>query len=317
MLHTSVGTRGIFTVPHNLAAQAGLAVLRDGGNAIEAMVAAAAAIAVVYPHMNALGGDGFWLIAAPGDAPRGIDACGAAGARVDAALYRESGLDTIPSRGPLAANTVAGTVSGWMAALEIASRWGGKLSLPRLFEDAIWWADQGFLPSESQIAFARSKRAELEAVPGFARAFLHNGDVPLPNIAFRQPRLAATLRRLAADGLDSFYRGAIAKSLAADLQSAGSPLTLDDLAAQRARVVDPLVASLRHADVFNLPPPTQGLATLIILGLFDQLKVTVPDGFEHIHALVECTKRAFLVRDAHITDPAHMSEDPRRYLTRE
>jgi gamma-glutamyltranspeptidase/glutathione hydrolase len=316
MLHTSVGSRGIFTAPHQLAAQAGLAVLREGGNAIEAMVAAAAAIAVVYPHMNALGGDGFWLIAAPGDTPIGIDACGAAGAHVEAQLYRRAGHHAIPARGPLAANTVAGTVSGWIAALELSARWGGKLSLERLFDDAIYWAEHGFAPSESQIALTRAKRAELQGVPGFKSAFLPNGGIPDSRIAFCQPRLAKTLRALATDGLDSFYRGSVAKSLAADLQRAGSPLTSQDLAAQRARVVEPLTVSTRHADVYNLPPPTQGLATLIILGLFDALEVTAAETFAYVHALIECTKRAFLIRDAHISDPVHMTVDPRQYLTR-
>lgn len=91
MLNTPTAVRGMMTAPHHLAAQAGLSVLRDGGNAIEAMVAAAAAIAVVYPHMNAIGGDGFWLILAPGSEPVGIDACGAAGSCVDEKLYRRGG----------------------------------------------------------------------------------------------------------------------------------------------------------------------------------------------------------------------------------
>ena len=101
---------------HHLAAESGLAVLRDGGNAIEAMIAAAATITVAYPHMNVLGGDGFWLISEPGKKPVTIDACGAAAAGATIDSYRERGLRAIPSRGPLAALTVAGTVSGWRAA---------------------------------------------------------------------------------------------------------------------------------------------------------------------------------------------------------
>ena len=115
---------------HHLAAQSGLRVLRAGGNAIEAMIAAAATISVVYPHMNGIGGDGFWLIATPGqDAPTAILGVGRAGHAVDTAFYRALGLDAIPTRGPLAANTVAGTVSSWAAAHEIAKRWGGTLPL--------------------------------------------------------------------------------------------------------------------------------------------------------------------------------------------
>src|SRR3954468_23029020 len=106
--------------PHSLAAQSALGVLREGGNAVEAMVAAAATIAVVYPHMNSIGGDGFWLVHVPGEPMRAIDACGAAAARADLDFYRERGVTSIPFRGGIAANTVAGTLSGWNVALEVS-----------------------------------------------------------------------------------------------------------------------------------------------------------------------------------------------------
>src|SRR5690349_3070237 len=109
MLRAARAPRGMITAPHQLAAQTGLSILREGGNAIDAMVAAAATIAVVYPHMNAIGGDGFWVIHVPGREPVSILACGQAGAKVDPDLYRRKNLTAIPSRGPLAANTVAGT----------------------------------------------------------------------------------------------------------------------------------------------------------------------------------------------------------------
>jgi gamma-glutamyltranspeptidase len=114
------------TSPHHLASQAGLDVLKDGGNAIEAAVAVAACLAVVYPHMTGIGGDGFWIVAEPDGRVRGVDACGRAAAAADLSLYE--GHDAIPSRGPLAANTVAGTISGWQAALGLAP--GGPAALP-------------------------------------------------------------------------------------------------------------------------------------------------------------------------------------------
>ncbi len=163
--------------PHHLAAQAGLGVLREGGNAIEAMVAAAATIAVVYPHMNALGGDNFWLIGDGRGAPTGIDACGAA-AGVDIGFYRSRGLDAIPSRGPLAANTVAGAVSGWQAALDVSARWGGALPLSRLLEDAVFYAREGVPVTRSQHANTAAKRTELAEVPGFAETSLVDGEAP-------------------------------------------------------------------------------------------------------------------------------------------
>ena len=145
------------TAPHHLAAQAGLDVLRAGGNAVEAMVAAASTIAVVYPHMNAIGGDGFWLIHAPGADPVAVDACGGAGQAVDDALY--AAYDAIPSRGPLAANTVAGTISGWRTALDAASGWGRALPLGRLLEDAIHYAENGFPLTGNQHGLTTSKLA--------------------------------------------------------------------------------------------------------------------------------------------------------------
>ncbi len=105
--------RAMATAPHALASQSALGVLSEGGNAVEAMIAAAASIAVAYPHMNSIGGDSFWLISPPRDAPVGIEACGAAAAAASLESYRARGLESIPFRGPLAANTVAGTVSGW------------------------------------------------------------------------------------------------------------------------------------------------------------------------------------------------------------
>jgi gamma-glutamyltranspeptidase/glutathione hydrolase len=125
----------MITAPHHLAAQAGISILREGGNAIEAMVAAAATIYVVYPHMNSIGGDGFWLISEPGKSPVGIDASGRAAELATANFYRDRSCTAIPSRGPFAANTVAGAISGWKTALSIG---GGRLPLTRLLEDATW-----------------------------------------------------------------------------------------------------------------------------------------------------------------------------------
>ena len=314
MLNSVYATGGMVTAPHHLAADAGRDVLRDGGNAVEAMIAMAAAIPVVYPHMNALGGDSFWIVKPAGRPPVGIDACGAAGATVTDALYRAAGHDAIPARGPLAANTVAGTLSGWQAALELAAELGGALPRERLLEAAIHHAERGFPATGNQARTTATKLAELKGLPGFDEAFLLNGMAPAEGTLFRQPRLAATLRRLAADGFGSFYRGALARDIAADLARAGSPVTGADLAAHRALTLAPLSVRLSHGTVWNMPPPTQGLASLMILGLFDRLKVETADGFDHIHGLVECIKQAFVVRNAHVQDPAAMDVDPADFL---
>jgi gamma-glutamyltranspeptidase/glutathione hydrolase len=293
------------TAPHRLAAEAGLSVMRDGGNAVEAMVAAAAAIAVVYPHMNGLGGDGFWLILPPGAPPIGIQACGPTGRRVTADLYRRSGLDAVPARGPLAANTVAGTVAGWIAALEISAALGGRLALEQLLGPAIDQAGRGVPVSRSLADTLSAKDAELEQVPGFSAAFQGAGEGAR---ILRQPRLAALLRRLARAGLDDFYRGEVARRIAADLAQVGSPLLLEDLEAFRAQRVEPLSLRITGAHLYNLPPP-------MILGLFDRLGVHEGESFAHLHGLVEATKQAFLHRDAVVGDPTAMPCDPALYLS--
>lgn len=315
MLQTATATRGMVTAPHHLAAEAGLSVLREGGNAIEAMIAAAAAIAVVYPHMNSIGGDGFWLIHTPGETPVAIDACGGAGHDVNIALYQQQGLSAIPSRGPLAANTVAGTISGWQAALAVSEQWGGNFALERLLEEAIYYAENGVPVTQSQRSLTQAKLAELNSVSGFANTFLYDGAIPDVGSLFRNERLGKTLRMLAEHGLDDFYRGRLAQQIAADLARAGSPVNAADLAQQQAQQVQPLSVKLAQGTVYNLPPPTQGLASLLILAIFERLNVQEAEGFAHIHGLVEAIKQAFLIRDREVTDPAYMKTDPSLFLS--
>ena len=162
MQQTTRSYRGMICAPHHLAAQAGLRVLEDGGNAIEAMIASASTIAIAYPHMNALGGDNFWLIHEPGRDPIGIDACGGAARAADIAFYKNLGFDTIPPRGPLAALTVAGAVSGWQEALQISTdRWDGRLSLSRLLEDATFLARTDLVVQATAFQSQHSNRLEL------------------------------------------------------------------------------------------------------------------------------------------------------------
>jgi gamma-glutamyltranspeptidase/glutathione hydrolase len=316
MLHTLKARRGMVVAPHHLAAQSGLAVLREGGNAVEAMVAAAATVAVTYPHMNSIGGDGFWIISEPGKAPIGIDACGAAAGLADPGLYLDQGLSAIPTRGPLAALTVAGTVSGWRKALDVSASWGKALPLPRLLEDAIVYASEGAAVTDSFCDMVADKRHELEPVHGFKEVFLAQG-VPQSGGFLKNPALADTLSRLANAGLDDYYKGDIARSLAADLEKAGSPLRLIDLEVHRAEAVKPLSVRLRCAELFNMPPPTQGIASLLILALYERIAAEAPDGFDHIHRIVECTKAAFRIRDIAAVDPRYASAEASTFLTKD
>ena len=311
-----LGSRGAVVAPHSLASQAGLEILREGGNAIEATIAVAATLAVVYPHMTGIGGDGFWLLHAPGQAVNSIDACGAAGAGVTRDLY--SGLDSIPWRGPLAANTVAGTVSGWGAAYDYSrTRWGGRLPFARLLESAIRYAREGFPVTHSQEDNTRAKLADLIGQPGFASSFLNQGQVPTYGQSHRFPNLAATLEQLARAGAEDFYRGELAQQIGTGLADVGSPITAADLARHYAQLKPPLQLRLSDATVYNMAPPTQGLASLLILGIYDRIRRTGwnPDNVEGIHALVESTKQAFLLRDKHVTDPACMNVDSAALLS--
>ncbi len=311
------GMRGMAVAPHSLAAESAIGVLRDGGNAIEAMVAAAAAIAVVYPHMNSIGGDAFWLIHVPGESPRAIDACGAAGSRASVDLYRAQGHATIPFRGGLAANTVAGTLSGWSLALEYSREGlGGKLPLSRLLADAIHYARHGIPVTRSQHATTAAKLDGLRDQPGFTETFTVNGEAPRIGSLFFQPRMAATLQQLAAAGLDDFYGGDLARSIVRDLAACGSPLVADDLRSHRAQWRKPLALAHSHGTIYNLPPPTQGLVSLLILGILDALDIgaTDPAGADYVHLCVEAVKQAFGVRDRHVTDPAYMTADAQELL---
>jgi gamma-glutamyltranspeptidase/glutathione hydrolase len=315
------------TAPHHLAANSACAVLREGGNAIEAMVAAAATIAVVYPHMNSIGGDGFWIISEPGQPPLAIDACGRSAGAATPAFYAERGhTKTLPGRGPLAANTVAGAISGWSEALRHSSRLGGQLPVSRLLQDATWYAREGAPVTQSQVNFTSKFLPELGQLPGFAGQFLEASAggprVPAVDTLKRYPALARTLQTLADKGLEDCYQGSIAQAIAAEHQRLGGPLRLADLQTHRAQTVQPLSVKVTGATLYNMTPPTQGLASLMILAIFDRLRlrhgIAQADGLPYLHAIVEATKQAFKVRNRHIADPVTMAArgvSPEQFLS--
>ncbi|WP_406854854.1 gamma-glutamyltransferase [Alsobacter sp. KACC 23698] len=316
MSDTPVFSKAAAAAPHRLAAQAGRETLAEGGNAIEAMIAMAAVIAVVYPHMNAVGGDGFWLIREPSGRMRAIEACGPAGSLATIKRYRDKECDAIPSRGPDAAVTVAGAVGGWALANELSQAIGGRLPLKTLLEAAIGYARDGCAVTASEARGVPNLFAELKQAPGFAKLFLdQDGNLPKAGAIRTMPALAATLDQLGNAGLDDFYRGDVGREIAADLERIGAPVTRADLERYRARMVEPLAVAIPGAQLYNFPPPTQGLASLIILALFSRLGVSRGEGFEHLHGMVEATKRAFRVRDAVVTDPARLLYEPADYLS--
>jgi oxamate amidohydrolase len=308
-------SRSAVAAPHHLAGEAGRAVLADGGNAIEAMVAMAATVAVVYPHMNAIGGDGFWLIQEPGGRLRGIEACGQAGSLATIERYRQMDYETIPFRGPHGAVTVAGAIGGWETALALSASRGGRMPLKRLLADAISHAAKGFPLSRSQARTRPQDWATLKRQPGFAESFLVDGEYPPAGTLSRAPRLADTLDHLAGAGLDDFYRGDVAREIAGDLERIGAPITRDDLARFRTALREPLSVRIQGALLANLPPPTQGLASLLTLAIFARLGTKRAGTPEHIHALVEACKRAYRTRDLVCTDFDRLTHDPAAFLS--
>jgi gamma-glutamyltranspeptidase/glutathione hydrolase len=314
-LHTAGHRRGVVCAPHSAAVEDGRAILAEGGNAIEAMIAMAASIAAVYPHMNHVGGDGFWLIREPSGRVRALMGAGKAGAKATAQFYRDAGHDEIPARGPHAALTVPGAVAAWMAATEAAAASGGRLPLDVLLGAAIRHAREGYTVTRSQARLTAEKLPEMDEAVGFRDAFLLDGKVPEVGARLTQTAFAATLEQLAYAGLDDFYRGDVGREIASDLERIGSPVTRACLESFRATVEAPLSVPVAAGTLYNAPPPTQGLASLIILALFERLRVAKAEGFEHIHAIVEATKRAFRVRDRVICDPDRITADLNRFLS--
>src|SRR5512145_1680448 len=186
-LHTAGHRRGVVAAPHHAAVEAGRAALAEGGNALEAMVAMAATIAAVYPHMSQVGGDGFWLVREPSGRVRALMAAGRAGSNARRELYREH--ETVPPRGPLAALTVPGAIGGWMLALEAARAHGGRMPLADLLAPAIRHANDGYVVTPSQARLTAEKLAELKGVFGFAPTFLLDGQPPDAGETLRQAAL--------------------------------------------------------------------------------------------------------------------------------
>jgi gamma-glutamyltranspeptidase len=236
-LHSAGHRRGVVAAPHVAAVEDGRAILSEGGNALEAMLAMAASIAAVYPHMNHVGGDAFWLIREPSGRVRALMGAGRAGAKATPQFYRDVGHDKIPARGPLAALTVPGAIGTWMLAQEAARAQGGQLPLPMLLAPAINHARNGYTVTRSQARLTAEKLPEMDKAVGFKKAFLLDGKPPDADARLRQTEFAETLDHLAHAGLDDFYRGDVGREIAGDLERIGSPVTRADLnrrgAAQR------------------------------------------------------------------------------------
>ncbi|MET0358286.1 MAG: gamma-glutamyltransferase family protein [Pararhizobium sp.] len=307
------------TSPHGLASEAGARVLREGGNAIEACIATGAAIAVLYPHFCGLGGDAVWIVADPDGRRTCFLGIGQAARHLPG---RHADETAIALRGAGSALTSACVVDSWGHAHAYAVRhWGGTQTFAQLLDDAIGFAKDGFPFTASQAFWLAFRKAEAVNWPGFAEVFMPGGSAPEVGTIFRQPHLARTLERLAADGPRAFYEGPLAQAIADGLRAAGSPLTAADLAETRTREEAPVRLLYRGMELLAPPPPTQGATTLAIMGILAQFDVAALDagGADHLHLCVEAVKQAFLDRhgladpdvseqriDA-LLDPAHLA----------
>ncbi len=305
---------GMVTSPHHLATQAGLAILRKGGNAVDAAIATAATLAVVYPHMCTPGGDSFWLICngRTGEL-KALNASGRAGKKATIAFYRERGITKIPAHGWLAANTVPGAVSGWDEAHRFSRDvLGSKISWAELLDDAIAYAQEGcpVAPSLARWTAIDTDPDDLEnrclqRFPEFSRIFLKNGGPLTTGDILRQPDLARSLSLIAEHGAREFYEGSIARAIAEDMERSGGLLSLDDFEKHRADWQAPISVNYRGLTAYNCPPNSQGMASLELLNILNHFDVNaMGEGTaDYYHLLVEATKEAFLDRDAYLTDP--------------
>ncbi|MBS0540883.1 MAG: gamma-glutamyltransferase, partial [Proteobacteria bacterium] len=261
----TLAPNGMVTCPHSLASAAGVDVLRAGGSAIDAAIAASSSLSVLYPHMTGVGGDAFWLIYdARTKQVRYLDGGGRAaqGGTIDA--FTRRGLSEVPYRGVLPGTlTVPGAVASWTEAHAAY----GRLPLARCLETAIGYARDGF-PVTARMAYWRGlAEEELKKSPEATAIFLQPGRV------LRNPDLANTLTAIARDGWSGFYEGDVAQELVRWCQRNEGFFTADDLKAQKARWEKPLVGTYRGVTIYETPAPTQGFAVLEMLNLLEPLKL--------------------------------------------
>lgn len=294
---------GMVTCPHALASQAGVEVLRAGGSAVDAAIAAGSTLAVIYPHMTSLGGDAFWLIYdASANAVRYLDGGGRAAARASATWFQEHGHSEIPFRGILPATlTTPGGVASWIEAHHAC----GRLPLSRNLQAAIDYARDGFPVTGRLAAWIEATAAELAQHPESAAILLPQGQVPRVGARLANPDLARTLTALAEGGHAGFYEGDVARELARFSQANGGFFDAADLAAQRARWGEPLRGTYRDVTICETPPPTQGFAVLEMLNLLEpyDLRNMAHLGADHAHLMIQAKQITYHDRDRYLADP--------------
>ncbi|WP_168123527.1 gamma-glutamyltransferase [Paenibacillus sp. HB172176] len=298
-----IGTDTMVVSPHHLATTAGARILEQGGNAFDAAVAISACLAVVYPHMTSMGGDSFWLTYSQGEnKARGYNASGRSGYRANPDAY--AGKTSIPNRGIESIVTVPGMVDGWAAVHGEygALPWGDVLA------PAILYAEQGFPMTADQYENAAAHSAMLASTPETAAIYLPRagGKPARTGERFRQAAMGRSLRRIAKQGRDAFYKGEVAQEMLSFLGKHGSLLGADDFGDHHGNWVEPITGCYRDYTLFQMPPNSQGFSGIMALQILENFDLArIPHGsYDYYHLCVEALKLSFSDRNAYLTDPA-------------
>lgn len=309
----SMGRRGAVASSRPLAVEAGIAMLRDGGNAVDAAIAVAAALVVLEPTSCGLGGDAFALVWEEGHL-YGLNASGAAPALADAEALRRDGHKEMPKLG-WPSVTVPGVVSGWAA----LHRRFGSLPFTEVLAPAIHHAREGAPVPPVIAGYWKAAERRFKGMGGvfeeFEEAFLPGGRAPMPGEIFRCEPMAATLESIAFTYGQSFYRGSIAEAIAEHSERTGGLIRLDDLQRHEPEWVEPISVRYRGFDIHEIPPNGQGIVALIALGILEGFDVRSLDqlGPESVHLMAEALRLAFADAHAYVGDP-RFSEVPVREL---
>ncbi|WP_418055160.1 gamma-glutamyltransferase [Pseudidiomarina terrestris] len=284
-----------------LATQVALDIMQQGGNAIDAAIAANAVLGLVEPTGNGIGGDLFAIVwDAESQQLYGLNASGRSPQSLSLEYFTENGFDKIPARGVLPIS-VPGTVDGWF---ELHDKFG-QLPMEKVLAPAIEYARQGFPVTEVIAYYFERNAAVIGDQPGFAEVFLKDGQPPQKGERFKNPDLANTLEKIAEQGRDVFYQGDIAKTISDFVAEHGGFLSYDDLAQHESSWVEPVSTNYRGYDLWELPPNTQGIAAQQILNMLENYDLAAMgfDSPEYIHHFVEAKKLAFADRAKYYADP--------------
>jgi len=306
---------GMVATSQPLASAAALRVLEDGGNAVDAAITAAAVLNVVEPVMTGIGGDMFALIYMQQDKkPVGLNGSGWAGSKATVDFFRSRNLNDIPGTGMYSVS-VPGAVAGWS---KLHQKYG-KLPISRLLAPGIEYAEKGFPVSEIIAGQWQGTEEKLRQTPDAARVFLVNGRAPRHGEIFKMPELARSLRAIAEQGRDAFYKGEIARKIVEFSNKNDGMLALSDFAEFDAQWVEPVSTNYRGYDVYELGPQTQGMTVLQMLNILEgyDLKSLGHNSPEYVHLMVEAKKLAYADRDAYIADPDKARVPVSRLISKE